>query len=171
MKAPEGQPSWQVKSVVKAIQILSCFTPEHPELSLADISSQLKIPKSTTLNLLRTLEDYDYISRTYPSMNYRLGYAVMQLNYCKQMSMPVVRLSLPFLEDLQFKTGKTIYLTTHINGKVLYLDVFLFYQRQDAAHALHRMWKGNVSISSGRRSALYHSNIRSPGFYSQYHYI
>lgn len=65
MKAPEGQPSWQVKSVVKAIQILSCFTPEHPELSLADISSQLKIPKSTTLNLLRTLEDYDYISRTY----------------------------------------------------------------------------------------------------------
>lgn len=136
MKAPEGQPSWQVKSVVKAIQILSCFTPEHPELSLADISSQLKIPKSTTLNLLRTLEDYDYISRTYPSMNYRLGYAVMQLNYCKQMSMPVVRLSLPFLEDLQFKTGKTIYLTTHINGKVLYLDV---------AHQNRRMSSYSIS--------------------------
>lgn len=69
-------------------------------------------------------------------MNYRLGYSIMQLNYCTQMSMPVVRFSLPFLEDLQMKTGKTIYLTTHINGKVLYLDV---------AHQNRRMFSYSIS--------------------------
>lgn len=129
-------PSWQVKSVVKAIHILSCFTPAEPELSLVDISHKLNLPKSTTLNLLRTLESYGYIIRTYPSMNYRLGYSIMQLNYCTQMSMPVVRFSLPFLEDLQMKTGKTIYLTTHIGGKVLYLDV---------AHQNRRMFSYSIS--------------------------
>ena len=123
MHKDENLPSWQVKSVVKAIHILSCFTPDQTELSLADISHKLQLPKSTTLNLLRTLEAYGYVVKTYPAMNYRLGYSVMQLNYYAQMAMPVVRMSLPFLEDLQLKTGKTIYLTTHIDGKVLYLEV------------------------------------------------
>lgn len=136
MNVNEEHPSWQVKSVAKAIHILSCFTPAEPELSLVDISHKLALPKSTVLNLLRTLESYGYISRTYPSMNYRLGYSIMQLNYCTQMSMPVVRFSLPFLEDLQMKTGKTIYLTTHINGKVLYLEV---------AHQNRRMFSYSIS--------------------------
>ncbi|MDD3796570.1 MAG: IclR family transcriptional regulator [Lachnospiraceae bacterium] len=136
MNSKDPVPTWQVKSVVKAIHILSCFTPSDPELSLGDISHKLNVPKSTALNLIRTLEEYGYLIRTYPSMNYRLGYSIMQLNYCTQMSMPVVRYSLPFLEDLQMKTGKTIYLTTHINGKVLYLDV---------AHQNRRMFSYSIS--------------------------
>ncbi len=136
MKKNDLAPSWQVKSVTKAIHILSCFTPDTPELSLADISKKLGLPKSTVLNLLRTLEYYGYIIRTAPSMNYRLGYSIMQLNYCTQMSMPVLRFTLPFLEDLQLKTGKTIYLTTHVNGRVLYLDVF---------HQNRRMYSYSIS--------------------------
>lgn len=136
MNTNDSTPSWQVKSVAKAFHILSCFTPAQPELSLVDISQKLKLPKSTALNLLRTLEAYGYVIRTYPSMNYRLGYTTMQLSYCTQMSMPVVRFSLPFLEDLQMKTGKTIYLTTHINGKVLYLEV---------AHQNRRMFSYSIT--------------------------
>lgn len=113
----------QVKSVTKAFRILACFTPTSTELSLADISAMLEMPKSTTLNLLRTLEAFGYVMRSYPSMNYKLGYAALQLNYCTQMSLSAVRAALPILEDLQIRTGKTIYLTTHVNGKVLYLEV------------------------------------------------
>lgn len=129
-------PSWQVKSVAKALHILSCFTLAEPELSLVDISQKLNLPKSTALNLLRTLESFGYVIRTYPSMNYRLGYSAMQLSYYTQMTMPVVRFSLPFLEDLQMKTGRTIYLTTHINGKVLYLEV---------AHQNRRMFSYSIT--------------------------
>lgn len=136
MNSKEQPVSDQVKSVTKAIHILSCFTPTEPELSLVEISKKLKIPKSTALNLLRTLEAHGYIIRSYPSMNYRLGYAIMQLNYCTQMSMPVVRFALPFLEDMQVKTGKTIYLTTHIDGKTLYLEV---------AHEHRRMFSYSIS--------------------------
>ena len=126
----------QVKSVTKAFRILSCFTPTKTELSLADISGALKMPKSTTLNLLRTLESFGYVMRSYPSMNYKLGYSALQLNYCTQMSMGAVRAALPILEDLQIRTGKTIYLTTHINGKVLYLEV---------AHQNRRIFSYSIS--------------------------
>ena len=60
----------------------------------------------------------------------------MQLSCCTRMSMPIVRLSLPFPEDRQLKTGKTIYLTTHINGKVLYLEV---------AHQNRRMFSYSIA--------------------------
>ena len=43
-----------VNSVQKALNILNCFSVERPQLSLAQISSLLSYPKSTTLNLLRT---------------------------------------------------------------------------------------------------------------------
>ncbi len=132
----DNSQSNQVKSVTKAFRILSCFTPTKTELSLADISTMLEMPKSTTLNLLRTLESFGYVMRSYPSMNYKLGYSALQLNYCTQMSMGAVRAALPVLEDLQIRTGKTIYLTSHVNGRVLYLEV---------AHQNRRIFSYSIS--------------------------
>jgi DNA-binding IclR family transcriptional regulator len=125
-----------VKSIAKAFHILSCFNATDTQLSLTDICKKTGMPKSTTLNILRTLEQFGYITRTVPSMNYRLGYSVMKLNYYAQMATPVVRYTSPFLEDLQRKTGKTIYLTTHIDGRVLYLDV---------AHQNRRMFSYSIA--------------------------
>lgn len=125
----DDSPAWLVKSLSKAMRILSCFTLEDPEISLADISRRLDIPKNTALNILRTLELYGMVTRTAPSMNYRLGYNIMHLNYCVQSSIPAIRTAFPVLEHLQQITGKTIYLTTHINGRVFYLDVIHQNQR------------------------------------------
>lgn len=125
-----------VKSLAKALNILSCFTPTEAEFSLAEISRRLSMPKSTTLNMLRTLEAFGYLRRVLPSMNYRLGYKIMPLNYCLQMSLPIIRYTLPFLEDLQSRTEKTIYLTTHIGGKVLYLE---------EAHQNNRMYTFSIT--------------------------
>ena len=36
--------------------------------------------------------------------------------------MPVIQYALPFLEELQVKTGENIYLTSHVDGQVLYLE-------------------------------------------------
>ena len=111
-----------VKSLVKAIHILDCFTSDKPELSLAEIANMMQMPKSTALNLLRTMEQEGLITRAYPSMNYRLGYKIMNLNYRMQMAMPIIRLSTSYLENLQLRTGKTVYLSTHMDGQVFYLD-------------------------------------------------
>ena len=40
----------KVSSVGKALSILDCFSISRPELSLAQISTELGIPKSTALN-------------------------------------------------------------------------------------------------------------------------
>lgn len=111
-----------VNSVNKAFQILGCFSVAQPELTLTQISSTLSYPKSTALNLIRTLEQCGYLFRTSNGQSYRLGYKILELSYVLRSSLPVVQYSLPFLEDLQEFTNEIIYLTSHINGQVLYLE-------------------------------------------------
>jgi len=111
-----------VNSVNKALRILECFTTSQPELSLAQISHMLNYPKSTTLNLIKTLEANQYLLHMASSQTYRLGYKVMGLSYHLSASLPIIQYATPFLEEIQIKTGENIYLTTHIGGEVFYLE-------------------------------------------------
>ncbi len=111
-----------VSSVNKALSILECFTVTQRELTLSQISRQLGLPKSTALNLIRTLEANGYLLHLANSQTYQLGYKVMGLSYNLRASMPIIQYATPFLEELQVKTGENIYLTSHVNGQVLYME-------------------------------------------------
>ncbi len=111
-----------VNSVVKAMQILNCFTPSVPMLSLAQISKQLDIPKSTALNLIKTLESGGLILRVKDSSSYQLGYKNMELGYRTLMGLSILPYAIPIMEEIQEKTGEIIYLTSHLNGLVFYLQ-------------------------------------------------
>lgn len=118
LSMPEGM----VNSVYKAIRVLDCFTPAQPELTLAQISRQLGLPKSTALNLIKTLEYEGCLIRCHGGQSYRLGYKILELSYCLRITLPVVQYAMPFLEEIEVKTGEVVYLTSHINGRVLYLE-------------------------------------------------
>lgn len=117
-EAPKGL----VGSIEKAMRVLNCFTSSQAELSLAQISNKLSMPKSTTLNIIKTLEFDGYLQRLKNSQNYRLGFKILELSYFLRSNLPIVQHALPLLEDLQMETGEIIYLTSHINGRVLYLE-------------------------------------------------
>lgn len=114
--------SGRVNSVKKALRVLECFTAASPEMTLTQLSRELDMPKSTLLNLIRTLEEAGYVYRVRQSQNYRLGYKIMELGYSMRSAFPVVQFALPLMEELQSATGEFVYLTTHINGHVLYLE-------------------------------------------------
>ena len=113
---------WRVRSVMKAMGVLEMFSPTQPEMSLAQMAQKLNMPKSTLLNLLKTLEGEGYLLHERDSQTYRLGYRVLQLGYNVRSSMPIIQYAIPFMEDLLSRTGETVYLTSHMNGQVLYLD-------------------------------------------------
>ena len=112
----------RVRSVVKALHVLELFSPTRTEMTLSQLSRTLGMPKSTLLNLLRTLEDEGYLLHVRETQTYRLGYRALQLGYSIRSSMPIIQYAIPFMEDLMTRTRETVYLTTHMNGEVLYLD-------------------------------------------------
>lgn len=121
-KNSDTHPPNIVMSVVKALNILDCFTITRSQLSLAQLSTQMSYPKSTTLNLVRTLESSGYLLKDPITQNYSLGYKILNLSYLLRSSIPVIQYALPFLEDIQKNSGEIVYLTSHINGQVLYLE-------------------------------------------------
>lgn len=112
----------RILSVIKAFRILELFDPVNNELSLTQISKQLSFPKSTLLNFMRTLEDEGYICRNPVSQNYRLGIKFMKLGYNMRSTLSIIHYAIPFLEDLCEQTNCNVYLTTHVDGTVLYLE-------------------------------------------------
>lgn len=119
----------RVSATAKALRILDCFTPTHTDLTLAQISRMLDMPKSTLLNQLRTLEEAGFLSKTRDNQTYRLGYKIMELSYCARAAMPIVQYAIPIMESLQVATGEIIYLTTHIGGLVFYMECLYPSQR------------------------------------------
>ena len=124
----------KVSSVGKALSILDCFSISRPELSLAQISTELGIPKSTALNQIRTLEDRGFLYRVANTANYRLGYKIMQLNYCVHSSLPIVQYAMPIMEELKNRTHCNVYLTSHIDGRVFYLEG-MYYNKRTIAYS------------------------------------
>lgn len=116
----DSQP--RIMSLIKAFRILELFDPNTTELSLTQISRQLGIPKSTLLNFVRTLEGEGYLTKNHASQNYQLGIKFMKLGYNVRSTLPVIPYALPLMEDLCDQTKSNIYLTTHVDGIVLYLE-------------------------------------------------
>ncbi len=118
----ETQPNGTVNSVVKAMRVLKCFNEKNPEWGLTQLSQELKMPKSTLLNLVRTLELGGYLEKVPNTPNYRLGMELFELGYVVHSSIPIIQHAIAIMEELQEKTGEIIYFTVPRNGKVLYLE-------------------------------------------------
>lgn len=139
----------QVHAVKKAFSILECFTPAQPELSLAQLSRLCAMPKSTLLNQLRTMEQMGYLQRSRDGQTYRLGYSLMRLSYNLQSSMPLRYYAIPVMEELQVATGQTVYLTSHLQGRVFFLEC-VYLSRRSLAYSVSGKTLPMHCTSSGK---------------------
>ena len=96
MPSPAGS---RVTATAKALRVLDCFSPTQPELSLAQISRILNMPKSTLLNQLRTLEEAGFLGHSQENQTYRLGHKIMELSYCAHAAMPVIQYAVPVTRE------------------------------------------------------------------------
>ena len=67
------------QSVARALNILSCFQDETPQLRVTDISNRLGLTPSLVSRLLTTLEHDGYVERDEDSGSYRLGRSIVTL--------------------------------------------------------------------------------------------
>jgi len=97
-----------VGAVRKALEILCQFTTSTPALSVSDLSRRLGMPKSTTHNLLKTLETLDFLKQDGATRRYRLGPRVYELGLRFSGSTHLVDTAMPYLKRLAEKTSETV---------------------------------------------------------------
>lgn len=107
-------------SLLKALDILSIFSPTEPRMSLAAISLKMNLPKSTVHNLLATLSNRGFIERV-DNDQYSLGTAVIVLAQAARVNVELRDRAAPLLSEVAEICHESIYLTTREGDNLLYI--------------------------------------------------
>jgi IclR family transcriptional regulator, KDG regulon repressor len=122
-------------TIQKASHVLSLFTESKPEWGVTEISQLLNEPKSTIHELLSSLAQLDWLSRTEKG-RYRLGMAFFGYSNTALKVFPCKDECHRALESLAERFGETAQMGILINNELLYAD---------AVHGPHR---AGVPVSS-----------------------
>jgi len=92
-------------------------------MTISEISQALKIPKSSTFELLYTMVEKEYLQIEDENLKtFKLGIRLFQAGTSYLKKMDLNREARPLLEDMMKKSGETAFLAADVNGMVVYLD-------------------------------------------------
>ncbi len=91
-------------------------------MTLAELSNNLNLPKSTTYRLVSTLSDYGFLKRNDSRKCFSLGLKLLELGGIVYNSISLRKIASPYLDQLQDRLGKTIFLGILQEDEVVYID-------------------------------------------------
>ncbi|MDA8227530.1 MAG: IclR family transcriptional regulator [Desulfitobacterium hafniense] len=108
-----------IQSLSRAIEVLKCFE-DADELGVTEISKAIGLHKSTTFNIITTLELHRFLEKNENTGKYRLGIELFRMG--TKVKSDFRNISLPYLEKLAAEFKETVNLVVRDAGHVLYLE-------------------------------------------------
>ena len=116
--------AYMVPALERGIRMLKLFNTRTRELTGADISRALDLPRASVFRLLYTLEQLGLLERS-PSdpsgAHYRLGMGVLRLGFEYLASQDLAELARPVLDSLRDATGVTAHLVIRDGCEVVFV--------------------------------------------------
>jgi IclR family KDG regulon transcriptional repressor len=97
-----------IKSVVKTIQIINCFSPRKQVLGIGEISGMTGYSKSTVSRLLATLHEFGCVEKAEGYGKYRLGYRIYLWGIISQASHTLPAIAEPIMKNLREQCGEEV---------------------------------------------------------------
>lgn len=104
-RADEG-----LKSLVKVVAVLGCFSPNQRSLSLGEICARTGFPRSTTHRLLAAMREVGFIEQDRERDRYRLGVRLFEFGNIYLSNLDLHREARPVVDSLQRLTNQAIHL-------------------------------------------------------------
>ena len=101
--APRG-----AQTVHRALQILETFSPRHPALALAELSSAVGLTVPTTHRLLRALHEKGFVVQDPNTKFYSLGPSIVRMAALVQGRDDVIVVAHPTMEQLRELSGESV---------------------------------------------------------------
>lgn len=111
----------RVPAIDKGFAIIELLTREKRPLSLAEISSKLKLNKSTAYNILNTMAELDVIEKVGPN-SYQLGYKLYLLGRSAGQGSLLIKTIHPFLQEINQTTLLSAFLGMMNGLRAIILD-------------------------------------------------
>ena len=111
------------KTVTRTIDILIHMANAKKSLTLTEISTELRIPKSSTLDIIQALLEKEVIEIDNPlSKTYRLGIVMFTLGAASVSRTDLQAAAAGLIAELSEKTKKTVFLAVPKHEKVVYVS-------------------------------------------------
>ena len=112
----------QVSSILRAIEILECFTDTETEWTLKALVDRLGLPTTTVFRQVSTLASRQYLVQDPVRKSYQVGPRLMMLASSILSQSDLRRLARPELEHLSDAVQETINLSILLEHDIFYLD-------------------------------------------------
>ncbi len=109
------------QTIERAAPILTCFTPEKPHWTLAELAAKLDMTPSTTYRYIAALQDARLLERDERRGGYSLGLGVLELAYVVLNQMEVRKQALDEMDILLNEFGLLVNLAVLAEGDVLHI--------------------------------------------------
>lgn len=113
---------YRIKVLEKAFRILGLFDEKGKALSVKEISEQLSYNKSSSLRIIRNLEEFAYLERVSGTQTYKLGFGLYNLGQLAESYVGLRKAAHAHLEQLCNDCGETVHLAVFHNNQALYID-------------------------------------------------
>ena len=110
-----------VPALQRGMQLLGQFSREERELTGAELSRRLDLPRASVFRLLQTLEQMGFVERVGDSNHYKLGIAVLRLGFEYLASMELTEHGRPIIDDLCGSTGLSSHLVVRDGREVVFV--------------------------------------------------
>lgn len=117
-----GREPGQVRSVCKAMELLSCLARARGPLSLGELSRRTGIPKATVHGLLSSMRPSAVVEQSAEDGKYRLGMRLFEYGCVVSRGWNVLEAAAEPMRRVAEETGETVSLAALDRGEVLVLD-------------------------------------------------
>jgi IclR family transcriptional regulator, KDG regulon repressor len=111
-----------VKSVSRALDIVTLVSAKKGGLGVTEIANQIDINKSSVYRILSTLVQYGYIEQDKDTGRYKLGYKFLEVSSRLLESIDLRAEAKPYLQELETMTNEVIHLVVYDQGEVVYIE-------------------------------------------------
>jgi DNA-binding IclR family transcriptional regulator len=123
LTAPEAAGSRQsVKSLLKMVEVLDCFSAMDRELSAVEIAQRTGIPRTTVHRIVDSLRAVGLIEQEASRERYRLGIKLFQLGSTALTNLPLYREAPPFVDTLAKLSGETVHLCVFDGMQMVFVE-------------------------------------------------
>ncbi|MGH9449859.1 MAG: IclR family transcriptional regulator [Terriglobia bacterium] len=143
---------YYIEVVGKALDVLEAFLHfSKRQLTLQEISQQLRLNKNAVFRILYTLTEHGYVLKE--DQRYELGPKLLDLSNAKLRRSDLLTVAGPLLESLRSQLGETVNLGVLDDGQIRYIGVweshhrFRLAERVGACDYLHSSALGKAHLA------------------------
>lgn len=112
---------YTVPGLARGLQLLMQFNRHERELSGAELSRRLGLPRASVFRMLFTLEQGGFLERCPDGVSYKLGLAVLRLGFELLASMELTEVGRPVIEELRDRSGFSAHLVVRDARDVVFI--------------------------------------------------